>query len=100
MVGYAVKAFMVPCHTWPTDAHMAAPSSISMILSGVMSKTGIYAVIRILFGIFGLNNNKYVGYLIIVWGIVTMILGVTMALLQHDFKGFWLSIQFHKSDIL
>ena len=86
MVGYAVKAFMVPCHTWPTDAHMAAPSSISMILSGVMSKTGIYAVIRILFGIFGLNNNKYVGYLIIVWGIVTMILGVTMALLQHDFK--------------
>ena len=38
MVGYAVKAFMVPCHTWPTDAHMAAPSSISMILSGVMSR--------------------------------------------------------------
>lgn len=86
MVGYAVKAFMVPCHTWPTDAHMAAPSSISMILSGVMSKTGIYAVIRILFGIFVLNDNKYVGYLIIVWGIATMIVGVTMALLQHDFK--------------
>ena len=86
MVGYAVKAFMVPCHTWPTDAHMAAPSSISMILSGVMSKTGIYAVIRILFGIFALNDNKYVGYLIIVWGIATMIVGVTMALLQHDFK--------------
>lgn len=86
MVGYAVKAFMVPCHTWPTDAHMAAPSSISMILSGVMSKTGIYAVIRILFGIFALNDNKYVGYIIIVWGIATMIVGVTMALLQHDFK--------------
>ena len=86
MVGYAVKAFMVPCHTWPTDAHMAAPSSISMILSGVMSKTGIYAVIRLVFCIFGLNNNKYVGYLIIAWGIITMILGVTMALLQHDFK--------------
>ena len=34
MVGYAVKSFMVPCHTWPTEAHMAAPSSISMILSG------------------------------------------------------------------
>lgn len=86
MVGYAVKAFMVPCHTWPTDAHMAAPSSISMILSGVMSKTGIYAIIRILFLVFGLNDNKYAGYLVIVWGVVTMILGVTMALLQHDFK--------------
>lgn len=86
MVGYAVKAFMVPCHTWPTDAHMAAPSSISMILSGVMSKTGIYAIIRLVFMIFGLASNKPVGYLILVWGVITMVLGVSMALLQHDFK--------------
>lgn len=86
MVGYAVKAFMVPCHTWPTDAHMAAPSSISMILSGVMSKTGIYAIIRLVFMIFGLSSNKPVGYLILVWGVITMVIGVSMALLQHDFK--------------
>lgn len=86
MVGYAVKAFMVPCHTWPTDAHMAAPSSISMILSGVMSKTGIYAIIRLVFMIFGLASNKPVGYLILVWGVITMVIGVSMALLQHDFK--------------
>lgn len=86
MVGYAVKAFMVPCHTWPTDAHMAAPSSISMILSGVMSKTGIYAIIRLVFMIFGLASNKPVGYLILVWGLITMVIGVSMALLQHDFK--------------
>lgn len=86
MVGYAVKAFMVPCHTWPTDAHMAAPSAISMILSGVMSKTGIYAIIRLVFMIFGLASNKPVGYLILVWGVITMVIGVSMALLQHDFK--------------
>ncbi len=86
IVGYAVKAFMVPCHTWPTDAHMAAPSSISMILSGVMSKTGVYAIIRLVFVIFGFNSNKPVGYLIIVWGVLTMVIGVSMALLQHDFK--------------
>ena len=86
MVGYAVKAFMVPCHTWPTDAHMAAPSSISMILSGVMSKTGVYAIIRLLFIVFGLDSNKPIGYLILVWGAVTMVIGVSMALLQHDFK--------------
>lgn len=86
MVGYAVKAFMVPCHTWPTDAHMAAPSSISMILSGVMSKTGVYAIIRLVFMIFGLASNKSVGSLILVWGILTMVIGVSMALLQHDFK--------------
>lgn len=86
MVGYAVKAFMVPCHTWPTEAHMAAPSSISMILSGVMSKTGVYAIIRLVFIVFGLASNKPVGYLILVWGVVTMVIGVSMALLQHDFK--------------
>ena len=86
MVGYAVKSFMVPCHTWPTEAHMAAPSSISMILSGVMSKTGIYAIIRLIFMIFGLATNKTVGYLILVWGLITMVIGVSMALLQHDFK--------------
>ena len=86
IVGYAVKAFMVPCHTWPTDAHMAAPSSISMILSGVMSKTGIYAIIRLVFMIFGLSGSKPVGYLILAWGVLTMVVGVSMALLQHDFK--------------
>lgn len=86
IVGYAVKAFMVPCHTWPTDAHMAAPSSISMILSGVMSKTGVYGIIRLIFILFGLSNNKYVGSLILVWGVITMVVGVSMALLQHDFK--------------
>lgn len=86
MVGYAVKSFMVPCHTWPTEAHMAAPSSISMILSGVMSKTGVYAIIRLVFMIFGLATNKPVGYLILVWGLITMVIGVSMALLQHDFK--------------
>ena len=86
MVGYAVKSFMVPCHTWPTEAHMAAPSSISMILSGVMSKTGVYAIIRLVFMIFGLATNKPVGYLILIWGLITMVIGVSMALLQHDFK--------------
>lgn len=86
IVGYAVKSFMVPCHTWPPDAHMSAPSSISMLLSGVMSKTGIYGVVRILFLIFSITTNNAIAYLIIVWGIITMILGVTMALLQSDFK--------------
>lgn len=86
LVGYAVKSFMVPCHTWPPDAHMSAPSSISMLLSGVMSKTGIYGIVRILFLIFSITTNNAMAYLIIGWGIITMILGVTMALLQSDFK--------------
>lgn len=84
--GYGVKAFLVPCHTWPPDAHMSAPSSISMILSGVMSKTGIYGLVRLLFMIFysvGVNNIKL---LIIIWGVITMIVGASMAVIQKDFK--------------
>lgn len=86
LVGYAVKSFMVPCHTWPPDAHMSAPSSISMLLSGVMSKTGVYGLIRILFMIYMVNGNKALAYLVIGWGAITMLVGVSMALLQSDFK--------------
>ena len=86
IVGYAVKSFMVPCHTWPTDAHMSAPSSVSMILSGVMSKTGIYGIIRILFVIFGLSGSRGISILLSIFGILTMIVGVCMALMQTDFK--------------
>ena len=86
LTGYAVKSFMVPCHTWPPDAHMSAPSSISMLLSGVMSKTGVYGLIRLLFMVFGLSSNKALAYLIVFWGALTMIVGVSMALLQSDFK--------------
>lgn len=86
LVGYAVKSFMVPCHTWPPDAHMSAPSSISMLLSGVMSKTGVYGLIRILFMIFMVSGNKALAYLVMIWGVITMVVGVSMALLQTDFK--------------
>lgn len=86
LTGYAVKAFLVPCHTWPPDAHMSAPSSISMLLSGVMSKTGVYAIIRILYMLYQASGNKSLEFLIIFWGTVTMFVGVTMALIQTDFK--------------
>ncbi|MCM1992690.1 complex I subunit 5 family protein [Oceanirhabdus seepicola] len=88
LTGYAVKAFLVPCHTWPPDAHMAAPSSISMLLSGVMSKTGVYGLIRILFMLYRGQalNNEFMGALIIVWGTLTMVVGAVMAIQQYDFK--------------
>jgi multicomponent Na+:H+ antiporter subunit D len=86
LVGYAVKAFLVPCHTWPPDAHMAAPSSISMLLSGVMSKTGIYALLRLLYMIYQTMGLSQMEFLIVFWGTVTMVVGGTMALIQTDFK--------------
>ncbi|WP_052447328.1 proton-conducting transporter membrane subunit, partial [Clostridium polynesiense] len=86
LTGYAVKAFLVPCHTWPPDAHMSAPSSISMLLSGVMSKTGVYGIIRILYMLFHASGKTSLAALIITWGTITMLVGVTMALVQTDFK--------------
>ncbi|KYH35641.1 hydrogenase-4 component B [Clostridium tepidiprofundi DSM 19306] len=88
LTGYAVKAFLVPCHTWPADAHMSAPSSISMLLSGVMSKTGVFGIIRILYMIY---RSKCVAapsmeFLIIFWGTITMLIGASMAIIQTDFK--------------
>ncbi|SQB91419.1 sodium/proton antiporter shaA [Clostridium tetanomorphum] len=86
LTGYGVKAFLVPCHTWPPDAHMSAPSSISMLLSGVMSKTGIYGFVRILFMIFFSIGVVKVEFLVIIWGTLTMIIGASMAIIQTDFK--------------
>jgi multicomponent Na+:H+ antiporter subunit D len=86
LVGYAVKAFLVPCHTWPPDAHMSAPSSISMLLSGVMSKTGIYGIIRLLYMIYQSMGFTQIELLMVFWGTITMFVGVTMALIQTDFK--------------
>lgn len=86
LAGYAVKAFLVPCHTWPPDAHMAAPSSVSMILSSVMSKTGVYAIIRILFTMYQAMNLTSMQNLMVFWGTLTMFVGITMAIVQTDFK--------------
>lgn len=86
LTGYAVKAFLVPCHTWPPDAHMAAPSSISMLLSGIMSKTGVYALVRVLYMLYQSMGMPQMEFLIVFWGTITMFVGVTMALNQTDFK--------------
>lgn len=86
LAGYAVKAFLVPCHTWPPDAHMAAPSSISMILSAVMSKTGVYAIIRILFTMYQAMDKPSMQYMIVFWGTLTMVVGISMAIVQNDLK--------------
>lgn len=84
--GYAVKAFLVPCHTWPPDAHMVAPSSVSMILSSVMSKTGVYAIIRIIYTVYQAMGLTPMQNLMVFWGTLTMFVGITMAIVQSDLK--------------
>ncbi|MBI5208328.1 MAG: hypothetical protein HY934_11155 [Candidatus Firestonebacteria bacterium] len=90
ITGFGVKAGMIPLHIWLPDAHPAAPTPASSILSGVMIKAGAYGIIRVIqLSLF--NSPKqmfstYMGYTIIWIGIVTMFVGVTLALLQSNAK--------------
>lgn len=84
--GFGVKSYVVPFHPTAADAYMAAPSSISMVFSGMVNKAGVYGMIRITYVIFQAMNLEPVQMLMVFIGTITMFVGVTMALAQHDFK--------------
>jgi len=84
LMGAGVKAGIIPLHTWLPDAHPAAPSPISALLSGVMIKVGIYVTIRVFLQMFvGVVCWQFI---LCALGSVTIIVGVMMALVQHDAK--------------
>ncbi|MEW6075754.1 MAG: proton-conducting transporter membrane subunit [Candidatus Omnitrophota bacterium] len=84
-MGFALKAGLVPFHTWLADAHPAAPAPVSAMLSGVVIKTlGIYQLVRVIFNIIGFSQAMS---FIFVWlGIISMVAGVLLAIGQWDFK--------------
>jgi hydrogenase-4 component B len=85
VIGFGVKAGIIPLHVWLPEAHPAAPSSISALMSGVLIKTGIYGLMR--FGAFGLGAPELSwGVAIVILGGVSAVLGVLYALMQHDLK--------------
>jgi hydrogenase-4 component B len=85
LAGFGVKAGVIPLHVWLPEAHPAAPSSISALMSGVVIKTGIYGLFRVCaFGL-GLPAPSW-GVLVLVFGGVSAVLGVLYALMQHDLK--------------
>jgi hydrogenase-4 component B len=84
-VGFGVKAGIIPLHVWLPEAHPAAPSSVSALMSGVLIKTGIYGLVR--FGAFGLGlPDMSWGVLVLSVGGLSAVLGVLYALMQHDLK--------------
>lgn len=85
-IGFSTKAFVVPFHPLAADAHGAAPASISVLISGVLTKSGIYAIIRLTFFLFQCISQSSFQLLLCLVGSVSMFLCVTMALAQHDFK--------------
>lgn len=84
LVGFGLKAGAVPLHFWLPGAHAAAPSHVSALFSGVMIKTGIYGLLRIivLLGV----PPAWFGWALLLLGLVSGILGVLWALAQHDLK--------------
>ena len=83
-IGFGIKAGFVPFHNWLPDAHPAAPSHVSGIMSGVMIKTGIYGILRtlLLIGI----PSKGVAYFVLSIAGLTLLYGVLYAITQHDIK--------------
>src|SRR5713226_2637578 len=85
LAGFGVKAGMIPLHVWLPEAHPAAPSSISALMSSVVIKTGVYGLFRVC--AFGLGPPAPSwGVLVLVCGGVSAVLGVLYALMQHDLK--------------
>ena len=85
-VGFGTKAFIVPFHPLAADAHGAAPASISVMISGVLTKSGIYGIIRLTYFLFQTMNLGTMQFLLVFIGSLSMFICVTMALAQHDFK--------------
>ena len=86
LIGFGTKAGIVPLHVWLPYAHPAAPSHISALMSGVMIKTAIYALVRLYFDFFGGHFPWWWGFVVLVIGAVSALLGVMYALMEHDIK--------------
>jgi len=85
LVGFGAKAGIVPLHVWLPEAHPAAPSPVSALLSGVMLKTAIYGLIRVTFDLLPSVHWEW-GLLVLALAVVTTLFGVLFALMQHDLK--------------
>ena len=85
LIGAGSKAGLVPLHVWLPLAHPAAPSHVSALMSGVMTKVAIYAFVRIVFDLLGAPAWWW-GAPVMALGAATAVLGVLQALMQNDLK--------------
>jgi hydrogenase-4 component B len=82
--GFGIKAGFIPLHTWLPQAHPAAPSHVSGVMSGVMIKMGIYGILRVLISV--QSDLFLIGIIILIISLISGLLGVMMAIMQHDLK--------------
>jgi formate hydrogenlyase subunit 3/multisubunit Na+/H+ antiporter MnhD subunit len=84
LLGFGLKAGLLPLHFWLPPAHAAAPSHVSALMSGVVVKTGIYGLLRVT-GLFDAPPAWW-GVTLLAAGAASAVLGVALALAQHDLK--------------
>jgi multicomponent Na+:H+ antiporter subunit D len=85
LMGFGLKAALVPFHAWLPDAHPSAPAPISAMLSGVLIKSlGVYVLCRIFYNLVGLSHNF--SSVLMVLGLISMVVGGLLAMGQWDFK--------------
>jgi NADH-quinone oxidoreductase subunit M len=85
LAGFAVKTPMIPFHTWLPDAYAEAPSPVTMLLTGAMSKMGVYGLLRIAIPIFGPQIHQ-IRTPLLVLAVATVVLGAWAAAAQKDLK--------------
>jgi hydrogenase-4 component B len=85
LMGAGSKAGLVPLHVWLPLAHPAAPSHVSALMSGVMTKVAVYGFVRIVFDLVG-PPSWWWSILVVGLAGITCVLGVLSALMQHDLK--------------
>ena len=85
LIGFGTKAGVIPLHIWLPEAHPAAPSNISALMSGVMIKTGIYGLVRVFFDFLG-TGLPWWGFVVLILALGSSVLGVLFALMEHDLK--------------
>lgn len=85
LAGFGVKAGIIPLHAWLPAAHPVAPSNVSALMSGIVIKTGIYGIARVCFDFYP-ALPPWAGMVVLAAGMVSGLLGVLYALMEHDLK--------------
>lgn len=85
LIGFGVKAGIMPFHYWLPIAHPAAPSNVSAIMSGIMIKTGIYGIIRVCIDILG-KGEYWWGLIVLALGAISAVLAIMQAVMEKDIK--------------
>ena len=86
LAGFGMKAGLFPMHVWLPEAHPAAPSHVSALMSGVMIKTGVYGILRVTAALGEQPLLHTAGVILLAAGVVTGLWGVILAAMQNDVK--------------